>query len=421
MKILMVTNTYTPHVGGVARSVELFTRYLRGRGHDVVVVAPTFKNMPENEKDIIRVPAIENISGSDFSMRLPIPGYLQDKLKDFQPEIVHSHHPFLQGTTAARVACQYNTPLVFTYHTMYEHYMHYFTNIKSNITNFVITLTSGYANLCDAVIAPSKSIAEILKDRDVHTDIYSIPTGIEIDKFSSGSRKKFRAKLGLSDDIDLIGHLGRLAPEKNLIFLAEATAKYMKKNEQAHFMVTGSGESVNDIKKIFKDKKIDDRLHFTGTLKNQDLIDAYYAMDVFVFASKTETQGMVLAEAMACSVPVVAIDANGVREVVQSGKNGIMIKEENVDQFANAVDSILSSPPEKFKEYQENALQTAHKYSMDNCCDKLLEVYQKLKQQNGHKKHDENLWLAAMDRIKVELDIFTNLFTAAEHFITDNK
>src|SRR5215210_410185 len=114
MRIVLMTNTYYPHVGGVARSVESFAKALRGRGHGVMVVAPEFPGMPEHETDVVRVPAIQRFNGSDFSVRLPLPGLLDEPLERFQPDLVHAHHPFLLGDSALRVASGRGLPLVFT-------------------------------------------------------------------------------------------------------------------------------------------------------------------------------------------------------------------------------------------------------------------------------------------------------------------
>src|SRR3990172_3888517 len=125
MNIVMFTNTYTPHVGGVARSVEAFSGAYRRRGHRVLVVAPEFADQPQHEEDVVRIPAIQNFNGSDFSVVLPVPGSLDDVLDAFKPDIVHAHHPFLLGNTAVRVARFRELPLVFTHHTLYEQYTHY--------------------------------------------------------------------------------------------------------------------------------------------------------------------------------------------------------------------------------------------------------------------------------------------------------
>lgn len=125
MRIVMITNTYTPHVGGVARSVEAFTTAYRERGHEVLVVCPEFENAPEEGSGVVRVPAIQRFNGSDFSVVLMAPRWLRRKVEAFRPDLVHSHHPFLLGATAVRLARMLDVPLVFTHHTMYEHYTHY--------------------------------------------------------------------------------------------------------------------------------------------------------------------------------------------------------------------------------------------------------------------------------------------------------
>ena len=147
MNILMMTNTYTPHVGGVARSVSTFTKKLSDLGHRVIVVAPEYEGTSKDEKDIIRIPAIQHFNGSDFSVVLPIPVFLENHVEDFKPDIVHSHHPFLIGSTAVRISTKYSVPLVYTQHTMFEKYTHYVPVGFEKLKQFVASLSTGYANL----------------------------------------------------------------------------------------------------------------------------------------------------------------------------------------------------------------------------------------------------------------------------------
>jgi glycosyltransferase involved in cell wall biosynthesis len=125
MNLLMMTNTYSPFVGGVARSVESFTEEFRRRGHRVMVVAPASPGAHKSEADVLRIPAIQKFNGSDFSLRLPVPGFLFSALEKFRPDVVHSHHPYLLGDTALRISALRNVPLVFTHHSMYEKFTHY--------------------------------------------------------------------------------------------------------------------------------------------------------------------------------------------------------------------------------------------------------------------------------------------------------
>ncbi len=171
MNILMVTNTFTPHIGGVARSVEGFTNRLRDLGHRVVVAAPCFEGTPACEEDVIRLRAVQGFNGSDFSVPFPITRLLHKALLSFRPDIVHSHHPFLLGDTALRLAADQGIPIVFTHHTMYERYTHYVPGDSPRLKRFAVDLATGYCNLCDRVIAPSDSIARVLLSRGVDTPI----------------------------------------------------------------------------------------------------------------------------------------------------------------------------------------------------------------------------------------------------------
>ena len=413
MKILMMTNTYRPHVGGVARSVSFFADEYRKLGHDVFIVAPTFEGIKTEGRDVIRVPAVQNFNGSDFSVVFPIPGYLTSAIEDFQPDIVHSHHPFLLGDTAVRIASKYEIPVVFTHHTMYEQYTHYVPGNSAQMKIFVIELATGYANMCDHVIAPSASIAKLLRRRGVKTPIKSIPTGVYTRQFSRGNGKAFRQTKEIPLEAMVIGHLGRLAPEKNLLFLTTAVVRYLKKTKNTHFLVIGSGPSKEDIERIFKDQHLEDRLHFGGVLQGQELIDAYHAMDIFVFASKSETQGMVLVEAMAAGLPVVALDAPGAREVVKDQVNGRLLMSENADDFVNALGWLHEQSASIKKDIQEAVKRTARRYSMRRCSRRCLAVYEQLlSKQKRDASIDHSLWHRLINKIETEWNMLTNVSTA---------
>jgi glycosyltransferase involved in cell wall biosynthesis len=414
MNILMMTNTFTPHVGGVARSVQAFTNGYRKRGHRVLVVAPEYENMPEKEMDVIRIPAIQHFNQSDFSVVLPIPGFLTSAVEKFRPDIVHAHHPFLIGGTALRVAHTLMLPLFFTHHTMYEQYTHYVPADSEPLKRFVMDLSTRYANLCDRVFAPSESVASILNSRGVETPIDIVPTGVDCEKFGRGSGPGFRMAVDIPEDAFVVGHVGRLAPEKNLQFLAEGVADFLKTESRGHFLVVGQGPSEKMIRNLFSDKGIAHRLHFTGSLDHPLLTSAYRAMDVFAFASKSETQGMVLTEAMAAGLPVVALDAPGAREVVTDQYNGRLLYSGSVDQFASALRWTASLSPEQMYRLRQGAKKTAQVFSMDRSVEKALGCYQTMLKKMPAHRHDEfNKWTTAMRLVKTDWDIIKELTGAA--------
>ena len=414
MNILMMTNTFTPHVGGVARSVAAFAESYRGMGHQVLVVAPVFPHTPVHEQGVVRVPALQNFNGSDFSVVLPVSAMLQEAIDDFRPEVVHTHHPFLIGSTALRVASLYQLPLAFTHHTMYERYTHYVPGDSPALKRFVIGLSTAYANLCDQVFAPSESIAGVLKERGVTAPLAVLPTGVDVAFLGSGDGGGFRAARGIPSDAFLVGHLGRLAREKNLGFLARSVASFVGETANAHFLVAGSGPSGEVLDTVFAEAGLGERLHRVGVLEGHALADAYRAMDVFAFASTSETQGMVLSEAMAAGTPVVALDAPGVREVVRDGDNGYLLMEASEPDFARALARVAVLSPAEMKHMRRQARGTAEAVSMEHTARRALDHYQRLRRQGFVARPEAYTnWDGLVSLIKGEWELLKGMAGAA--------
>ena len=415
MNILMITNTFAPHVGGVARSVELFSRSYRELGHNVLIISPKFKGSSKNETGVIRVLAIQRFNGSDFSVRLPIPAHIISRLDAFKPDIVHSHHPFLLGYTAIRIAHHYQIPIVFTHHTRYEDYTHYVPGDSLALKRFVVQLSSGYCNLCDQVFAPSQSIADLLALQGVTTPISVIPTGVDGTLYATANRSRFRQEHKIPEDAYVVGHVGRLAPEKNLSFLGRAVRRYLLKNEQAWFLVVGNGPSTAEIKTLFSESELNRRICLTGSLSGQELVDAYHAMDVFAFSSKTETQGMVLVEAMTAGIPVVALDASGVREVVHDRVNGCLLNSEDEEAFSAALHWIFTCNPNQRNSIIRKVRKTAAQYSIEHTAANALQNYQSLvKKKYTRKDISDSVWEKALEKVKTEWKLIHNTTGAAQ-------
>ena len=417
MNILILTNTFTPHVGGVARSVEAFTEEYRKRGHRVLIVAPEFPDMPNDEVDVVRINAIQNFNASDFSVALPIHPQLSETIDNFRPDVVHSQHPFLLGNTALRLARHRELPLVFTHHTLYEQYTHYVPGDSPALKRFVIELATRYANLSDQVFAPSESILDLLLERGVMKPITVVPTGVRLENFARGDGAVMRRELGIPADAFVVGHLGRLAPEKNLEFLAREVVDFISRNSRAHFLVIGTGPSETIMRQIFANSGIEAKLHIVGILQQQQLTDALHAVDLFAFASTSETQGMVLTEAMAAGLPVVALDAPGVREVVRDGQNGRLLPDATATTFSAALRWMFDLPPEKLHGLKQAALAPAEAFSMTNSADKALACFAALESgsiADVDRDRDESGWEDVMNFIKTEWDILKNVTLAGD-------
>lgn len=405
----MMTNTYLPHVGGVARSVSTFAEEFRRKRHRVLVVAPEFegKPLPPRAAAIVeRVPAIQNFHGSDFSVRWPIVG-LPPRLAGFQPDIIHAHHPFLLGDTALRVAATKNAPVIFTHHTRYEDYTHYVPFDSAALKEIAIKLSTHFANLCDGVIAPSESIARLIRRRGVNRPIRVVPTGIDVAAFAAGDGARFRRKYRLPPNAFIVGHVGRLAPEKNLEYLGEAVATFLKATPQAWFVVVGAGPSEDKLREQFFARGVADRLLLAGRHTGRALADAYNAMNVFAFASFSETQGMVLAEAMAAGSPVVALNAPGVRELMEDGSNGFMLeKNATPTRFADAL-ARLWRDPRRLKAFSTRARRTAENFSSEHCAELALAFYTEVRHMTRRKRLEveRSPWGKLIERVSVEWNL----------------
>jgi 1,2-diacylglycerol 3-alpha-glucosyltransferase len=411
MKICMMTNTYLPHVGGVARSVSTFAHEFMRQGHEVLVVAPTFPGKPlppDREAIVERVPSLQNFNGSDFSVRLPFAAALSDRIDHFAADIIHAHHPFLLGDTALRVAMNKNVPIVFTHHTRYEDYTHY-VPFSDALKDIAIELPTSFANLCDGVVAPSESIARLIQKRGVTTPMTVVPTGIDVMAFASADGARARERIGIPSDALVVGHVGRLALEKNLDYLAEAVALFLRDHGAARFLVVGDGSAREQFEAVFAKYGVADQLIITGRRMGPALRDAYRAMDVFVFTSRSETQGMVVAEAMAARLPVVALNASGVREVVNTSNGILLPAAASVTDFAAAI-STLATDTDRRITLGAGAEQTAQEFSRERSAGRLLAFYEETRRTTRARRlmHDLHPWTAMLQRLGLEWDLLSS-------------
>lgn len=403
----MMTNTYLPHVGGVARSVSTFAEEYRKLGHQVLVVAPEFDGppLPRRQAEIVeRVAAMQNFNGSDFSVRLPLATARSARIENFEADIMHAHHPFLLGDTALRIGASKNVPVIFTHHTRYEDYTHYVPFDSPALKEAAINLSTLFANLCDGVIAPSESIAKLIKKRGVETPIAVVPTGVDVAGFAAGNRARARRKFKIPANAFVVGHTGRLAPEKNLGYLTRAVALFLKKTPEALFLVVGGGPSEEEMRGICSEQGVTDQLILAGKHTGRDLHDAFKAMDVFTFASFSETQGMVLAEAMAAGLPVVALKANGVVEVVRDGGNGFLLPARTpVAQFAARIKALHDAPARR-KRFSRAATVTARSFSKEHCAGLALEFYTEIRKATRRDRllTEQSSWGTLGQRLAVE-------------------
>ncbi len=408
MNIAIFTNAYKPIIGGVERSIETFVGDLLDMGHRTYIVTLSVSGAEESEDSICRLPAIKEVGGTEFSAKLPIPSMLKDKLDSFAPEIVHSHHPFMLGDTAVRVARRRGLPIVFTHHTLYERYTYLFARESDALSRIAEAIATEYANLCDTVIAPTFSIKQMTRKRGVTVPIEVIPTGIDSDRYSSGDGRGFRESYSIPPNAFLAGYLGRVVEAKNMDFLSEAVIDFLSSNPDAWYLVVGDGESAEPLEKKFRDAGLRDQLVMAGSLTGSEVADAYAAMDIFPFASKTETQGIVLIEAFSAGVPVIALDAPGSRDIVQEGKNGRVLSEKTPPaEFARQI-QVASEDEALMSRWSESARNRAKEFDHKLCAGKLSDCYRELVEQHAWAPQSEEtqIWQKLQNRFSTEWDLF---------------
>jgi glycosyltransferase involved in cell wall biosynthesis len=379
-RIAFFTNTYHPFVGGVARSVDLYRTYLKQAGHDVVVYAPEYDEETDDADDVRRLPAIRQFNQTDFSLPLPVSFKPVVDLYREAFDVIHVHHPFLLGEMGMRMARTYRLPLVFTYHTQYEQYTHNVPFDQDTSARTIIKHSKEFCDLCDLVIAPTSDVRAMLEERGVTSRIAVLPTGIEKAQYDKGDREEGRKLLGLESNASVLLHVGRLSKEKNLPYLLEASLHTLTRCPDARLVIVGDGDAREELEAtVEKAGDVGGQVHFTGKLTGMDLINAYAAADLFVFASKSETQGMVLAEAMAAGNPVVALEGNGIRDVLRDNENGRMLPgNTSAEDYGQAVADLLHDK-NKLEAWRKAALETAAQMDMPILTEKLLEEYRTLK------------------------------------------
>lgn len=421
MKIAMFTNTYLPHVGGVARSIKTLEDGCRLMGHEVRVVAPE-SDGAELSPEVLRVPAIQHFHGSDFCVRVPLPNLVRDFMEDFQPDIIHSHHPFLLGDAALRESWKMRVPIVFTHHTLYERYTHYVPLDSAALKRVAIQIATEYCNLCDLVIAPSRSMGKLLIDRGVIIPIKVVPTGIDTRRFGKGNGAGYRARLGIPAGAQVIGHVGRLAEEKNLAYLARAVALCLEREPGAVFLLVGSGDWREKMLAILTASSAAPRIYDAGCLSGDELVDAYAAIDCFAFSSQTETQGIVLAEAMAAGKPVVALDGPGVRDIVSDGKNGILLDGgATEEEFARALLRFIRDPGLR-EACSDAARRSAAGYDIRRCVGRMLRIYRRLIDHGDRVVlGDPTQWDRVVNGVEIEWELLAAKIAAASAAWLENS
>lgn len=328
MRVALFTNNYLPFRGGVTTSVETLRRGLEARGHEVWVFAPRFAAGDGGRPRVVRYPSIPAVTYPEFPLAIPWSPRIARLVVRLGIDVFHAHHPFLLGSVAGRLARRLGRPIVFTYHTRYEKYAHYVPFRRGVVEAAARRLSTRFAARTDAVLAPSAVVRDELCGRGVTVPIAVVPTGIDLDLFSPGGRDAARAELGLEARDPVVLYVGRLDLEKSVDRVLIAFDRIASIVPRARLVLVGHGTQAEPLRAMATALPCASRITFLGVRAHDALAACYRAADLFLFASQTETQGLVLAEAAACGLPAVAVNAPGCDEVIRDGSTGILTKAE---------------------------------------------------------------------------------------------
>lgn len=383
MRIGIFTDTYPPYINGVSTSIVMLQHALEKLGHEVFVVTVNPENMKyqfDNDNKIIRIPGVP-IGIYDYRLTGIYPLRAIETIKKWNLDIIHSHTEFGIGTFARIMAKQLDIPLVHTYHTMYEDYVHYITKgyFQRSSKKIVEYLTKFYCDkTATELIVPTKKTYDLFKqkykyDRNVHI----VPTGIEVERFYAEQFKEkeiqdSRKKLGIRSNEDVILFVGRLGEEKSVNTLIEAHVSITRTHPHTKLLIVGTGPDLDKFKELARKYGVTKDVIFAGRIPWEEVPKYYQVATLFATASKTETQGLTVIEAMAASLPVVAYDDEAFRDVVVDGLNGHLFQTKKA--YKDAVRDILDHP-ETYEKMCRQARITADQHSSKYFAEQVLDVY----------------------------------------------
>ena len=397
MKIAMFTDTYTPQINGVVTSIRLTAEELTRMGHEVYIFAPDFSGTEKSEGNVIRFPS----TGYPFKAIKEFQitkgfGSVIQQMRKLGIQLIHSHDPGSMGLKAVPISRYLKIPHIHTYHTFWPDYVHY-VPLGSRYTKITAERFSAlFCNRCDGIIAPTRKIREALVQYGTRVPIEIIPTGIQTVEFSGRDNNAMHQRFGIPPEKKVLVYAGRIVKEKNVPFLLNMMEDLVFRLGQKgyHLLLIGDGAARLELEERARQTGLTDFISFTGFLPHREVMKIFHHSDLFVFASVTETQGLVLLEAMASGIPAVVVDALGIGDVMIDGKGGFPVPADP-RVFAQTITDLMENPLLYEKKRTEARLK-ADEYSLPACIRQLEEFY--MKTAEAHNPRSSRNYLTAMLR-----------------------
>jgi glycosyltransferase involved in cell wall biosynthesis len=377
----MISDVYFPRVNGVSTSIQTFWRELDARGHHVTLIAPDYGQGPDDPNlDLIRIPSRHlPLDPEDRLMKARAIRALTGQLRGRSYDLVHIQTPFVAHYLGVQLAHQLGVPRLESYHTFFEEYLHHYAPFlpASWTRSAARRFSRSQCNDVDAVVVPSTAMADVLRRYGIRTPMHIIPTGIDLARFQNADGRHFRAHHDITGARRILLYVGRVAHEKNIDMLLHAFAHVRSAVPEALLVVAGEGPAERHLHQLARELHIERDVLFVGYLaRDRPLLDCYAAADAFVFASRTETQGLVLLEAMALGVPVVSTAVMGTHDIL-AARRGALLAEEDVGDLADKAVTILRNPALRERLAQE-AREYVREWSAGAMAECMIALYASL-------------------------------------------
>lgn len=372
MRIGFFTDTYTPQINGVVTSIRLFKHALEAAGHEVYVFAPDPDHAEDGEVTI-RFPSRPFVFQKEMRVAAPISIEALRVLDRVEFDVIHSHDPFSIGLFGLNVARRHKVPYVHTYHTLYPEYVHYVWDTRLT-RKLAEMLSREFCDACDSIIAPSTKVERYLREWGTTRPIDIIATGVDVERYSHVDDVRIQAlreRLAMSGDEKVLVFVGRLGREKNVELLLRAL--WHSHRDDLRLLVVGDGPNRKCLEELSCELGVSARVTFAGYLERDDCVAAYHLADAFAFGSTTETQGLVIGEAMAAGLPVIAVDDPATADFVVHGACGLLTPG-RPESFAAAIDRLFSDES-MYREFSSAASMRAGEFSIERQAQRLEHHY----------------------------------------------
>ena len=383
MRIGFFTDLYLPLVCGAQTAIDSFRKGLEQMGHEVFVYAPYTPGYKDARTRVFRLKSIRVIKKPEIRLALPSvqEGNLRD-LMSFQLDIVHAESPFSLGILGKIISKRQHIPIVYRHNTNWQELAKcYLLKEQVIFPRLARFFSAWFSNISNAIIAPSHKIETLLHSYGIKRPIYILPTGIDLGAFdrSKGSAIPalgLRERYQISPGMKLLLFVGRMSKEKNIDFLIEAFSEISRTRNDIAFMLVGDGPHLEGLQCLVRRKELE-RITFAGCIPHEELCAYYWAADLFLFASLADTQGIVILEAMASGLPIVALRDDAFEGMVVDNKNGFLVQEVSPVVFARKVLEILDDGC-LHKQFSDGSYELAREFSCEKQTRELLSIYEQL-------------------------------------------